>query len=250
VFAQGMKTQPAISEGRKPTPATSLLQPKCACGGSCAKCSKQFDRNITATHQSRQRSHDFSRLRLFPSSRPAMPPFAVNATHQPAEEETEKEQYSPEGVRMTLAGSGTCVNGGAASACNPATGVYVINSNNNTCCTKPCSQQHEQTHVNDVTGWGCCTALSAAYNRPGADRNAAVQKYNTWLAAVYDITECNSLTSDVACADQMLTAKDCNGAGRNTDCCKDIVDYKANFGAQKATVCGRAPRTVAPCPAF
>jgi len=179
-----------------------------------------------------------------------MPPFAVNATHQPAEEETEKEEYSPAGIRVTLAGSGTCVNGGASSSCNPANGIYEVNSNSNTCCTRPCSERHEQTHVNDVTGWGCCAALSTAYNRPGADRNALVQKYNTWLAKVYDITECHALRNDVACADSMLSIRDCNGKGRDTDCCKDVVDYKANFGAQMATVCGRAPRTVEPCPAF
>jgi hypothetical protein len=171
-------------------------------------------------------------------------------THQESGPEEEKEEFSPEGIRMTLDGSGTCQNGGAASACNPANGKYVINSNNNTCCTKPCSQKHEETHVNDVTGWGCCAALSTAYNAPGADKNAAVTKYNNWLAKVYDITECNALTSDVACADQMLTAKDCNGAGKDTDCCKDIVDYKARYGAQKTTVCGRAPKKVEPCPTF
>jgi hypothetical protein len=188
-----------------------------------------------------------------PSSRQALstlPPFAVFETNQEAGEEVEKEEYSGEGVRKTLAGSGTCVNGGAASVCRPATGVYEITANDNTCCTKDCSQKHEETHVRDITGWGCCAALSTAFNRPGANKNALVTKYNEWLAKVYDITECNCLTSDVTCADAMFTAKDCAGAGRNTDCCKDIVDYKANFGAQKTTVCGRAPKTVAPCPAF
>lgn len=254
MLSQAVKTKQP-TDAAKTSAAASLLPDKCACGGSsslaggCTRCSSQLDPKKTSRTDGR-RAHNFSRLQLFPSSRPGLPPFAVNATHQPPVEESEKEEYTPEGLRMTLAGSGTCVNGGAASACNPSNGVYVINSNNNTCCTKPCSQKHEETHVNDVTGWGCCSALSTAYNAPGANRNDLVQKYNTWLAKVYDITECNALTSDVACADSMLTAKDCSGAGRDTDCCKDIADYKANFGAQKTTVCGRAPRTVAPCPAF
>lgn len=229
------------------------LQRKCACGGAtktsgpCEACSsKQFEKKHSPLR------HDFSKVRVHGNSpRPTSAGFTLQPaiTHQPTEE-TEKEEYSTEGIRMTLAGSGTCVNGGAASACSPATGVYVINSNSNTCCTKDCSQKHEQTHVNDVTGWGCCAALSTAYNKPGADKNALVTKYNTWLAKVYDITECNSLTSDVTCADQMFTAKNCAGAGKDTDCCKDIVDYKANFGAQKTTVCGRAPKKVEPCPTF
>lgn len=256
------------------TSETKNLPRKCACSGAtklsgpCEACSsKQLEpanpkKHAPLLNQKAGPSlsfgkltlrHDFSKVPVHGNSqRPASAGLTLQPaiTHQPADEETEKEEYSTEGIRMTLAGSGTCQNGGAASACNPANGVYVINANNNSCCTKPCSQKHEQTHVNDVTGWGCCAALSTAYNRPGADRNALVTKYNTWLAKVYDITECNALTSDVACADQMFTAKDCSGAGQNTDCCKDIVDYKANFGAQKATVCGRAPRTVEPCPAF
>jgi hypothetical protein len=238
------------------TPETkNLLQRKCACGGvtklsgPCEACSsKQFE--------PKKRSplgHDFSKVRVHGNSaRPASAGFTLQPaiTHEPAEEETEKEEYSTAGIRMTLAGSGTCQNGGAASGCNPDNGVYEIKRNNNTCCTKPCSVKHEQTHINDITGWGCCAALSTAYNKPGADKNAAVQKYNDWLAKVYDITECNSLTAGVACATEMFTAKDCSGAGKDTDCCKDIVDYKANFGGQKTTVCGRAPKKVEPCPTF
>ena len=241
----------------------NLLQRKCACGGAtktsgpCEACSTK---QLEALKPKRPPTfaHDFSKVAVHANTRK---PVSTGPTLQPAatredllssgpDEESEKEEYSPEGLRMTLAGSGTCQNGGAASACNPANGVYEIKRNNNTCCTKTCSEKHEQTHISDITGWGCCAALSTAYNKPGADKNAAVQKYNDWLAKVYDITECNSLTVGVACAADMFTAKDCAGAGKDTDCCKDIVDYKANYGGQKTTVCGRAPKKVEPCPTF
>lgn len=227
---------------------------KCACGGSssligaCSECSKRLPGKFEPP---RHGSHNLERIRL--DAMRALPrplSFAVTSTRESAEMEDEEEKYSSEGVRATLAGSGTCQNGGAESVCNPSTGVYEITKNNNTCCTKDCSKQHEETHVSDITGWGCCTALSTAYNKPGADKGAAVTKYNTWLAKVYDITECNSLNKGVSCADAMLTAKDCAGAGKDTDCCKDIADYKSRYGAMATTVCGRAPKTVEPCPTF
>lgn len=151
---------------------------------------------------------------------------------------------------MTLAGSGNCQNGGGESVCRPATGVYEIIRNSNTCCTKDCTQSHEQTHVNDVTGWGCCKALSDAYKKPGADKNALVTKYNEWMAKVIDITECNAYTHDVKCADDLAAAKQCDAQGKGSDCCKDITDYKARYGAEANTRCGRAPKNVEPCPAF
>jgi hypothetical protein len=156
--------------------------------------------------------------------------------------------YSPEGVRVTKAGSGGCQNGGGESVCNLDNGNYDIVSNSNTCCTKSCTQEHEQTHVTDITGWGCCKALSDALKMPGAKRNELVTKYNTWMQTAVPITECNAYSHDVICADKMATDKDCSGKGKNTDCCKDILDYKARYGATAKTVCASAPKKVAPCP--
>lgn len=159
-------------------------------------------------------------------------------------------KYSDKGVLMTLAGSGTCLNGGAESACDPEIGAYRIYRNNNTCCTKDCSWLHEQTHVSDITGWGCCKALSVAYNKPGADKAAAVQKYNDWLTSALSLTECHAYTNGVECAKQLARQKDCAGAGRNTDCCKDIQEYQTKYSARAATECAAAPRQPPACPAF
>ncbi|MGB9175169.1 MAG: hypothetical protein WCB46_00340 [Methanoregula sp.] len=156
--------------------------------------------------------------------------------------------YSPEGVRVTKAGSGGCQNGGGESVCNLDNGNYDIVRNSNTCCTKTCTQEHEQTHVTDITGWGCCKALSDALKKPGAKRNELVTKYNTWMQTAVPITECNAYSHDVVCADKMAADKDCSGKGKDTDCCKDILDYKARYGATAKTVCASAPKKVAPCP--
>lgn len=266
VFCQETKNASKKPDGKNPADANLLLQRKCACGGSpsvtaeCTECgSKRRKRKIEPTSEIPARagsnwphhgSHDLARIRL--NAMHALPrplTLAVMSTRE-SEHEEDEEKYSGEGVRETLAGSGTCQNGGASSVCKPATGLYEITVNNNTCCTKDCSKQHEERHVSDITGWGCCAALSTAYNKPGADKGALITKYNEWLAKVYDITECNALNTGVACADAMLTAKDCAGAGKDTDCCKDIVDYKARYGALATTVCGRKAKTVEPCPAF
>jgi hypothetical protein len=187
---------------------------------------------------------DFSRVRVHSDAE------AVAATHQLSPGEQGAEEYSGEGVLMTLDGSGTCVNGGAASACDPAIGAYRIQRNDNTCCTKGCSLNHEITHVSDITRWGCCKALSVAYNAPGANKNAAVQKYNDWLRTAVNITECHAYSNDVSCADQMLKAQDCAGVGKDTDCCKDIADYKTRYQAFASSTCAAAPKDAPACPAF
>jgi hypothetical protein len=176
----------------------------------------------------------------------------IARTSQRLSMESPEDKYL-DGVLMTLQGSGTCVNGTGDSVCDKTTGIYKITANNNTCCTKDCTQRHEITHASDARSWGCCKALSVAYNaaQTEADKNAAVQKYNNWMAGgARDRTECNAYSNDIVCANEMAAQKDCNGAGRGTDCCKDIADYKARYSAFAQHHCGLAPRDPPPCPAF
>jgi hypothetical protein len=154
---------------------------------------------------------------------------------------------------MTQAGSGTCVNGSGDSVCDPKTGNYKITANNNTCCTTVCTQRHEGTHAADASNWGCCKAMSVAYNaaKDNAARNAVVSKYNSWMAAgALDRTECNAYSNDLVCADELAAEKDCKGAGKDTDCCKDIADYRVRYKAFADHHCGLAPKDPPPCPAF
>jgi len=165
-------------------------------------------------------------------------------------DEEEADRYSDLGVLLTLDGSGTCFNGGAESGCDMDNGAYKIYRNRNTCCTKICSLKHEQTHVSDMTNWGCCKAASVAYNAQGADKGAIVDKYNTWLNRARTLTECHAYTNGVACANQLAREKDCAGAGKDSDCCKDIAQYRSAYAAKAKTFCDAAPKDPPACPAF
>jgi hypothetical protein len=242
-----------------------VLQRKCDCGqhtggGECASCKKKKASipEVKSTKELRETTVAAGRDSNQPSFA-EMPLTSRQATgrttesdgsEQEAGEEKVERKYSDKGVLLTLAGSGTCNNGGAESGCDPETGAYKIYANNNTCCTKDCSRLHEQTHVSDITNWGCCKALSVAYNKPGADKAAAVQKYNDWLSRAIHLTECHAYSNGADCAKQMARQKDCSGAGRDTDCCKDAEDYRARYSARAKTECDAAPKDPPACPVF
>jgi hypothetical protein len=245
---------------------SGVLERKCDCGqhtggGTCEACKRKrpgafeggmgdaASRGIGRTAPDSDH-HGFAEIRVTAGS-----PERIGRTMEPAVAEASPEdaaerKYSDKGVLMTLAGSGTCANGGAESGCDPDTGAYKIYHNNNTCCTKDCSWLHEQTHASDITGWGCCKALSVAYNKPGADKAAAVQKYNDWLDSARSLTECHAYKNAVDCAKQLAKQKDCSGAGRDTDCCKDVEEYRAKYSARATTECAAAPKQAPPCPTY
>ncbi|MCZ7385150.1 MAG: hypothetical protein O8C63_10450 [Candidatus Methanoperedens sp.] len=180
----------------------------------------------------------------------ADPNFQMHILNQIPSDEEEGIEYSSDGLRALLAGSGTCQNGGGDSNCDPVKGEFKIMSNNNTCCTKDCTQQHEQKHVDDVTGWGCCKSLSVAWNAPGAKKSELAKKYNEWLSKIEAITECHAYTNDVTCADALAKTKDCSGAGKDTDCCKDIDDYRTKYASLAKSYCAKAPKAAPPCPSY
>jgi hypothetical protein len=197
--------------------------------------------------------HDFSRVPVHPgSAKPILGDSAtqIRGSHQLLSEEEETEKYSDDGLLIRNAGSGICVNGGAESVCDPSTGKYSITSNSNTCCTKDCSQEHEQQHVNFENNQGCCKALSVAWNAKGADKAKLSKKYSQWVKDTESIAECQAYSNDVKCADALAKTKDCAGKGKSSDCCKDIDDYRTRYGALAKTHCAKAAKKVPPCPAF
>lgn len=151
---------------------------------------------------------------------------------------------SADGIEFDLA----CVQGGGESTCDPDTGVYGLVANNNTCCTKDCTAQHEAQHKIDHDAWGCCKALSVAWQKKGADKNKLVDQYNAWKSKVSPILECHGYTASVDCADALAKSKDCSGKGKGTDCCNDIQAYRTQCADLKKTNCDAAPKTAAPCP--
>lgn len=279
--------KPGTTSARSFTPSRfGILQRKCACGGKCDECKKKETTvqrtshaidgptaaqptvhnglrsagqpQDTGTRASLEPSfgHDFSRLRIhadspFAGSAISVRPhaYAPQFAQQPAPGEDNKPVYSAHGLMMARQ-SGTCQNGGGSSDCDLATGKFYVFSNNNTCCTKDCTQQHEQTHVADYDASGCCKALSDAYNAKGADKAALVNKYNDWIKVAVPVGECHAYSHDVTCADGLAKAKDCDGKGKGTDCCKDIAAYKSFYGDLAKSTCATAAAKMPPCPAF
>ncbi len=220
----------------------SLLQRKARCAQNCAcsSCGGKTNDSIHRPPIAPRFQHDFSRVSVHPQT--ALTDFQLPPDW------TEEMRPSVEEEPLTDYQSGTCQNGGAQSACNPDTGIYSMVRNDNTCCTKDCTIKHEAVHKKDADNWGCCKALGAAVKAKPADRAELIKKYGVWRAATTDITECNAYTSDEACADALAKTKDCSGAGKNTDCCKDILSYKANAGANALVHCRVKQKTVPSCP--
>lgn len=229
----------------------NLLQRKCACGGatktggSCEACSTKQLEALKPTKQP-SLAHDFSKVAVHANSRGSVN-TGERTDHQLPPDAPEEKAPVDEDSLIDYQ-SGTCQNGGAVSACDPDTGVYDLVSNDNTCCTKDCTAQHEAKHKTDHEAWGCCKALGAAVKAKPKDKNDLIKKYATWRAAVSPITECHAYSNDVTCADALATAKDCSGKGKGTDCCKDIEDYRTRYGALAKTNCAAAPKKAPPCP--
>jgi len=149
------------------------------------------------------------------------------------------------GVRVSHALD--CYHTGGESVCNPTTGNYDITKNSNTCCTKPCTQQHEQRHVTDLGG--CCKKLADKI-KAGGDANALIDQYNTWFdGGASNWSECNAYGVSVSCAENMKTTQKCGtGSGAASQCCTEIDDYLTLAKAQKTNKCAAAPATLPACP--
>lgn len=145
-------------------------------------------------------------------------------------------------------GSGTCINGGARSVCDD-NGVYKMEWNSNTCCTKDCTARHEAEHKKDQDDRGCCKAYGIALNKPGANKSEINRQYFAWRTAISPIIECHAYSVGVTCAEELAITNDCAGTGKDTDCCKDIEDFKSASAEQAKTNCAAASGEV-PCPNF
>jgi hypothetical protein len=250
--AQSIYGNQAVLRALNYSQSSPVLQRKCACDGSgesCSRCAQKKE----ATLQGVASHNDSVGM---PPTRHELLPGRGSSAHvrwlghkQLVSEGGEAEtKYSIHGLLMDLDGSGTCVNGGGGSVCDPDTGTYGLVSNDNTCCTKDCTAQHEAEHKKDHDGWGCCKALGVAWKKPGADKADLVKKYNEWRAKISPITECHAYSHDIVCADALAKEKDCAGKGKDTDCCKDIADYRTRYAALAKTNCDAAPKAAAACP--
>lgn len=161
-------------------------------------------------------------------------------SERPPEEDTEP--LMVDGVVGTAAVP--CYGGGGGSSCNPSTGVYDILYNRNTCCTKDCTQQHEQQHVTDLQP--CCQKLSAKVSG-GGDRNTLVGQFNTWMGSGASAwSECNAYKVSISCGEALRTSNKCDST--KSTCCDEIDDYLTNARSQKSSYCGSAPGSLPACP--
>jgi hypothetical protein len=225
---------PVLEQIRRPvtaaSPAPSLAVRRCACGGlvgpdgECAACRAK-------------------RLARRGASRDAATGWSYGRVAVSREAPVEDEAVPMiDGVIATRALA--CYGTGAVSVCNPSTGNYDITGNSNTCCTKDCSQKHEECHVADIGP--CCAKLAAAI-KAGGDQGALVTKYNTWMdGGAHAWTECNAYQVSIDCAAGLKKTNACDTA--KSTCCDEIADYQRNVTAQHTAFCKKAPSKLPACP--
>ncbi len=147
----------------------------------------------------------------------------------------------------TDSGAPLCANGGGESKCDILAGIYRITRNDNTCCTRDCTQQHEQRHVQDL---GDCCKQAFEARRISANPNKVTDVYNRWVDQARPWTECNAYSNDVKCGTAMGKANDCDGKGKDSACCRSISQYVSHYGDEAKKACDAAPAKLPPCPNF
>ena len=264
--------KPAVAPVPSLVPAPfGTLQRNCACGasgasgGECAECKKK---NATLQRQAIAGAgrdsgaftepsfgHDFAHVRVHAGSEglaresaqgvPIVSRGSPSLFHGWGSAATRRLfQVAP----GTGGGGGAlCHNGGGDSSCDESTGEYKITGNYNTCCTRDCTQQHEQVHVQDLGA--CCKAFAAA-KRTSANPSKVQEMYSNWMKQAEPITQCNAYTHDVKCATAMEKAQDCNGKGKGSACCLSIEDYLTTYSDQAKVACKTGSGKLPDCPNF
>lgn len=226
---------PVLEQIRRPVTATparqaALAPRRCACGGTVGR-----DGECAACRAKRQARQGSTR------EAPSGWSYGSIAVNREAPEE-DQAPHMIDGVLTTQALA--CYHTGAESVCNPSTGNYDITGNSNTCCTKDCSQKHEERHVSDIGP--CCAKLAAAI-KAGGDKGALITKYNTWMdGGALAWTECNAYQVSIDCAAGLKKSNTCDTT--KSTCCDEIADYEKTVTAQKTSFCKKAPSKLPDCP--
>ncbi len=132
-----------------------------------------------------------------------------------------------------------CFGRGGGSQCDPDTGVYEMVYNEDTCCTRDCTELHEQQHKIDFGD--CCRALHNKIEE-GGDRDKLVEQYDRWRqSGASDWSECNAYTVSVNCAETLRTKNRCDI--QSSECCDVIDSYLAGHRRKQREHCGRATFT-------
>jgi hypothetical protein len=139
----------------------------------------------------------------------------------------------------------------------PINDPYQI-TNNNTTCTKGCTQEHEDKHAADFLP--CCKKARAAFQANGANKSEIMRKWNDYILSSRNWAECRAYNISITCGEKLKKDK-CPCAplpkkpteeqkkkhAEDTQCCKDIDDYIKVSKANKDIFCG-AGGSYAACP--
>jgi hypothetical protein len=129
--------------------------------------------------------------------------------------------------------------------CNEDTGLYKI-VNNNHCCSRDCTQQHEELHATDLGD--CCFRYKEAL---AVSHDPKVrQKWKKWIdknGPTRRWTECRGYTLDIACAEAWLIQ---HSPPTEIDmrCWEEFQRYLKLALREKGKWCKGAPSTRPACP--
>ena len=206
-----------------------VLQRQCACGGEhdqeqdeCEECKANRASSAPAA-----RVHELDFL--------AFTEQLQRSTARLREEDEGDTDTDPDSEFLYQNGTTTCSLPGGT----PSTVI------NNTNCSRPCTVRHEGVHAADIGP--CCARAGAAFDAAAsdADRASVRSRFFAWLSGNRTWFECRGYTESVKCADEMLTANNCDS--QSSQCCSDLTAYRASMEASRAANCAGAG-SLGPCP--
>jgi hypothetical protein len=226
----------AFAAAREASAWSERESSRCACGGTCPKCQAQqhedLDERHTAEREARRPPKNENEdmdgaIGVAPGN------TAAGALAAPGIEDDPVVEYS----------NGT-------TTCDRDTGTMTTVINN-TKCTRPCTVEHEADHR--AYRGDCCRAYATARSAAIADgdttrRNALTQRYNAWISATSDYSECRAYRVSVACGERMQSDLSCSRpTEENRACCGDVRTYLASMRSKRDSRC---PGTDQACPDF
>jgi hypothetical protein len=136
------------------------------------------------------------------------------------------------------------------TSCDRDSGTMTT-SISNTECTRPCTEAHEADHR--AYRSACCrsyaTARSAAITAGNTTRrNELTRRYNGWVSATSDFSECRAYRVSVTCGERMESDLGCSTlTDENRTCCGHVRSYLSSMRASRDSHC---PGTDQACPDF
>ncbi|MEN8177804.1 MAG: hypothetical protein ABFS39_04210 [Pseudomonadota bacterium] len=143
---------------------------------------------------------------------------------------------------------------GGSSKCNLSGDEQVI-TNNNDECSRSCTQNHEQNHVDGRSS--CCEQARSAFHTARDDGDATAQNrimraWNQWIRTNKDASECAAYAVSMSCASNLIRDNDCDSETTPSTCCEQLSSYLSHVTERKNHHCGRSSDSTdrTDCPDF